>query len=250
MAIERFWFAASQLFTANGTNTGLIEVADVANFYVKAKVRISSTSAPAQLLEIKRIEGKTRIFVGPIGSSIQDRTDVSAYLVAHNARIDLYEQEIPRIPPEDMMAAVYAREPIVAIRSALVDKYGEYWSSTNPLPVQLQSGSIQIGQVNAELEVQLSHQDNVPNLGDVHDSVRLGDGVQTMTGSSISAGRYALDVLPANSLIKKRFDGIFVTARNGDGDPTTIEFRLGASVVNTVNITYNVDGDVDTVIVS
>jgi hypothetical protein len=35
-------------------------------------------------------------------------------------------------------------------------------------------------EVNGELEVQLSHQDNVPNLGDVADSVRVGDGTNVL----------------------------------------------------------------------
>lgn len=249
MASERNWLYVSQNFTANGTANGLITVANVAGFYVKAKVRVVSNTQPSLLLEVKRVNGTTQLEVGPVSSNIQDRADVSAYLVADGASITLYEQVIPKISHDDLSNYVYAREPIVAWRSVLVDEYGRFWGPTNPLPVQLQSGPIEIGTVNAELEVQLTHLDNTPDPGDVHDSVRIGDGANTMTGSAVSPGRYALDVVPANALIKKRYDSIVITARNADGDPTQIEYRLGTTVMQTVNITYNLDGDIDSVVV-
>lgn len=249
MAYERLWAFVSRPFTANGTAGGLITVADTAGFYVKSQVRITSSTQPSLLLEVKRINGTTQIEVGPIGQSILERTDVSAYLVADSATITLYEQKIPPITNDSLLGYVYDREPIVALRSVMVDRYGRYYNTDNPLPVQLSDGSINIGTVNAELEVQLSHQDNVPNPGDVADSVRIGDGINTMSGSTVSPSRYALDVLPANALIKKRYDTIVVTARNLDGDPTQIEYRLGTTVMQTVNITYTTDGDVDTVVV-
>jgi hypothetical protein len=64
---------------------------------------------------------------------------------------------------------------------------------TNPIYVRLSDGSISIGTVNAELEVQLSHKDNVPNAGDVADSVRIGDGVEELdlnTDGSVNANTY------------------------------------------------------------
>lgn len=67
-----------------------------------------------------------------------------------------------------------------ARRIVNVDKDGNFISETNPLFVRLSDGSISIGTVNAELEVQLSHKDNTPDPGDVADSVRIGDGVDEL----------------------------------------------------------------------
>lgn len=250
MAVERTWLNVSRPLTANGTVNGLIKVANAAGFYVRAKVYLQSTSQTAKVFQVQRVEGSTDIYLGPIGDDLTLRSDVSAYLVADSATVTLYEQQAIRFFMNDVMELVYDHAPVMALRSVLVDEYGRHWGPTNPLPVQLQSGSVQIGTVNAELEVQLSHQDNVPNPGDIHDSVRIGDGVSTITGSTVSSGRYSLDVLPSNALVKKRYNSIVVTARNSDGDPTQIEFRLGTTVVQTVNITYNADGDVDSVVSS
>lgn len=57
----------------------------------------------------------------------------------------------------------------------LKDENGDAYSPSNPLHVQLSDGSVNIGTVNAELEVQLSRKDNDPDAGDVHDAVRIGN---------------------------------------------------------------------------
>lgn len=67
-----------------------------------------------------------------------------------------------------------------AKRVTLVNLDGTENSPDNPLYVQLSDGSINIGTVNAELEVQLSHKNNDPDLGDIADSVRIGDGVEEL----------------------------------------------------------------------
>lgn len=249
MASERKWFAVSQAFIANGTANGIIQVSDAAGFYVKAQVRITSITQPDLLLEVKRIDGTQFIHVGPIGQSIDARTNVSAYLVADSASITLNEQKIPTIKTEDIIQAVYDREPIVAIRSVLVDRYGKHYSTANPLPVRLSDGSINIGTVNAELEVQLSHKDNYPNPGDIHDSIRLGDGVNETTITPTNISKFALDVMPLNRLIRSSYDQITITSKNIDGDPTQIEFRSLGALVATVNITYDADGDLQSVTV-
>jgi len=149
MANERKWFAVTQAFTANGTLQGKITVADVAGLYVKSKVRISSNTQPPQLLEIKRIEGTTVLFVGLCGDNINDRTDMSAYLVIDSAKVELFEQKIPTIKQEDIAQAVYAREPICAIRTIGVDKYGRYYDANNRFPVD---ATVTIGDVLVNVE--------------------------------------------------------------------------------------------------
>lgn len=61
-------------------------------------------------------------------------------------------------------------------RVSLVDASGGEINGTNPLKVQLTDGSVNIGTVNAELEVQLSHASNNPDAGDIGDRVNTIDG--------------------------------------------------------------------------
>lgn len=135
MAIAEIWTQVSQNFTANGTSNGLIQVANTAGFYVNAKVRIVSNTQPSKLLEIKRVDGTTQIWVGAVGAGILDRADLSAYLVADNATITLYEQQATRLAYADIQALTYAHEPILAKRVIMVDKYGRYYDEDNPLPI-------------------------------------------------------------------------------------------------------------------
>lgn len=67
-----------------------------------------------------------------------------------------------------------------AKRALLVDRDGNPIDESHPLFVKLSDGSISIGTVNAEIETQLSHKDNVPDVGDVADSVRIGDGINEL----------------------------------------------------------------------
>lgn len=244
MAIERWWQPVEQAFIANGTAQGRIQVLDARGFYVKAQVRIISNTQPAKFLEVKRIEGTQFIYVGDPGD-ITHRSDVSAYLVADNAKIILYEQLIPAIKSDSIIQGVYAREPIVAIRSALVDEYGRFWGKQNPMPVELQTGSVNIGTVNAELEVQLSHKDNFLHPGDIHDSVRIGDGVDTITATAThsSVNKRALDVMTLNKLVPREFNQITIASKNSDGDPTLIHFKQSGATVATLTLTYDSDGD-------
>lgn len=238
--------------TANGTSSGLVTINSsfIKFIFVKQQISLFSNTQPRITLEVKRVISPTQFYVGPVNGGIGERANISAYLVSDGAQISVGLQDRPNIKPNDIMRSVYAEEPAVAIRTMNVDYLGRPYDVDNPVPVRLSDGSVNIGTVNAELEVQLSHQDNVPNPGDVHDSVRIGDGVQTMTGSQVRSGRYALDVLNASSLVRTMYDGIFVTATNLDGDPTTIEFRLGSTVVQTLNITYDLDGNVVSVVSS
>lgn len=238
--------------TANGTSSGLVTINSsfIKFIFVKQQITLLSNTQPKLTLEVKRVISPTQFYVGPVNGGIGERTNISAYLVSDGAQISVGLQDRPNIKPNDIMRSVYAEEPAVAIRTLSVDYLGRPYDVDNPVPVRLSDGSISIGTVNAELEVQLSHLDNFVHPGDIADSVRIGDGTNTMTGSVVSAGRYALDVLPSNALVKKRYDSIVVTARNLDGDPTQIEFRLGSTVVQTLNISYNLDGDIDSVVSS
>lgn len=112
-------------------------------------------------------------------------------------------------------------------------------SSDNPIFVRLSDGSISIGTVNAELEVQLSHRDGAPDSGDVADSVRIGNG--EFEANVNEDGSFDMNML--NKLINKAHDDIEVMAKNDDGNPTVIEIRNLGSLVMTLNLIYDIDGD-------
>jgi hypothetical protein len=185
MAIEKTWLEVPAIFLlVDGTTEGELAIPSTLPFKVKQRIFIrSNTLAPLEL-EIKRITSNTLLQVGSIGKGIKNRVDLSQFTLADTASIFSVEQSRPAIPPDDYNRAVYEEEPTVALRTILVDPLGNKFSKTNPVPVQLSDGSISIGTVNAELEVQLSHKNDTPNLGDIADSVRIGDGINELNVNS------------------------------------------------------------------
>lgn len=183
MANERNWAAVPvQLLLVDGGQYGQVRVPSTLGIKVKQKVFIYSNLIPAkQELEVKSVLNETDLELGPRSPEMSKRTDLQAYTVATGAKLEAPVQPRPDIVPDIYWRSVFEEEPTVALRTFAVDHLGRRWSKDNPFPVQLSDGSINIGTVNAELEVQLSHKDNDPDAGDVHDSVRIGDGVDEMS---------------------------------------------------------------------
>ena len=177
---RRYRAVSSQTFTVDGTVHGVVTIANTINFKVKQKVILTASGQSNIELQIQQVLSDTQFVVGPIGSKIQDVHDISAYTTAASAAVFLNEQQRPVIPEQEITRIIYEEEPTLAHRNVLVDWLGNYYTIDNPLPVQLSDGSIEIGTVNAELEVQLSHIDDYPDVGDVHDSVRVGDGTDLL----------------------------------------------------------------------
>jgi hypothetical protein len=183
---ERQYFAiAPQNFTADGTTSGVVTINSLIidqsrMFKVKHVVTLNAAGQTPIDLEIKRVLSDTQFVVGPLKSHITATYDISAFTIAAGATVDARQQKRPIIPEQEITTIIYDEEPTLAHRNVLVDWLGNYYSANNPLPVQLSDGSIEIGTVNAELEVQLSHQDNVPDAGDVADSVQIGDGTEIL----------------------------------------------------------------------
>lgn len=177
--IERKWPAVAPVaFTANGTAQGKITVTSASGFKVKMQVILQHPTLGKTNLEIKRVPSPTTIELGPTGADISARTDLSAW--DNTSIIFAVEQPRPKINPADMDRASFEEEPTVARRVFAVDEFGRGYGSENPLPVQLQDGDIKIDTLNAEIEVQLTAKDNDPVNPKVHDSVRIGDGVEEM----------------------------------------------------------------------
>lgn len=196
MNTERRWAGVGPTnFTADGLDTGIITVEDTACYKVKMKVVVFSDTLQETALVINKVLSRTQMKLGPAGGKITDHTDMSTFLLADNAQIrSVADQDRSNIPPADYERAVYSEEPTMAKRVINVNKYGEENSPENPVYTQLSDGAIEIGTVNAEVEVQLSHRDNYPDAGDVADSVQVGDGANIAKvdakNKSFSVNRY------------------------------------------------------------
>lgn len=158
MLEKRFYAVPLQLFTANGTNEGVVTIANnaAALFKVGMKVYINATGLPTLQLQVKEIDSETNIQVGPIpqklntpgaNTGITARSNISAYTVALGANISADEQKRPAIDYAEIMRAVYDEEPTVALRTVLVDELGDRFNADNPLPVAF-DGTVQIGNVS------------------------------------------------------------------------------------------------------
>lgn len=163
--------------TAPCTFVGAITLTTSYPLKVKQKIILNDSSMPQLELEVKRVPSPNVIEVGPAGD-ISLRANLTGY--GTTSFVYAIEQSRPNVPLDDRQRAVYEEEPILALRNLLVDPFGNPVSLKNPLPVQLSDGSINIETLNAELRVQLSAKDNDPKAGDVHSSVRLGDGANEL----------------------------------------------------------------------
>jgi len=179
---KRYLALAPMLLTANGSADGLITVASTYRIKVGQVLTFKSSSVAIRLAKVKRVISTTQFVVidpkDPV--TTLNKLDMSDLLIADTATVELTQDKRPVIELLEIQRQIYEEEPTVALRTHAVDWLGRSYSRSNPVPVELSDGSISIGTVNAELEVQLSHQDNVPDIGDVHDSVRIGDGIHTL----------------------------------------------------------------------
>lgn len=248
MAIEKAWERVSpRAFTADGTADGIITLPFALDFKVKQRVTLRANTVQSKVVEVKRVLSPTQLKVGPIGFGLDKTENVSAFTVALSATVEADEQPRPAIPEREFWRAMFAEEPTVAMRSHLVDYYGRSYEVNNPLPVRLSDGSVNIGTVNAELEVQLSHQDNSPDPGDVHDSVRIGDGVTEAKvdpqNRSFSTNRYEklLGLLSNANWMKlgdfEAITPIFV------GDVATLEYKQDGAVIGRAIFTFVTDSN-------
>jgi len=216
----------------------VITVPSAIGFHPKQKVQVSATGQPTLNLEVKEILSPTTLSLGEVGTSIRKISVISN--LYQNGTLLAPAQSRTHLSSEAVWPAVYAEEPTVALRMHSVDYFGQSYTDDNPMPVKIADGDINIGTVN----VDLTHKDNYPNTGDIADSVRVGDGNETFTGTGLTEiNKYALDVTSLNSLIRVAYDDVEVTQYNDDGDITQIEFRSATQTVAVASITYNTEGD-------
>ena len=198
---KRYLSIAPMLLTANGNSDGLITVASTYRIKVGQILTFKSTTVSIKLAKVKRVISTTQFIVIDPKDSVTtiNKLDMSMFLTADTATVELAQDKRPVIELLEIQRQIYEEEPTVALRSHLVDWLGRSYDKSNPIPVELSDGSISIGTVNAELEVQLSHQDNVAHPGDVHDSVRIGDGEYELDINS--DGSINVDIQPYDNNI-------------------------------------------------
>ena len=172
---ERTW--PSVLLSPILVSNHKITVSSTLGLKVKQVITLSKAGVTSQQFEIKRVFSSTMIMVGPIGKNIKETSEAVLF---NGGSLAAHEQSRNKLGDAPIMRAVYEEEPTIALRTVSVDAFGNFFSLDNPIPVQLSDGSIEIGTVNAEIEVQLSHIDDSPNIGDVADSVRVGDGLEIL----------------------------------------------------------------------
>lgn len=140
MATERKWDAVPpQFFSVNGTNLGLITLADTAGFKVKQTAYIKSQIFPNLPVQIKRVLSPTQLVVGLVDNKIASwkALDISKYTLSIGAAIGAEEQNKNNIPSDDHYSAIYESDPIVGDRVISVDQYGQFFTPNNPAPVAL-----------------------------------------------------------------------------------------------------------------
>jgi hypothetical protein len=150
MAVEKKWLSVTTTpFTSNGTQFGVVTVADTAGFKVKGLCFLAGNSPLTVLqLQVQRVLSPTQLIVGPPGSTPDPSnfTDISAYTVSQGAVIGFPEQSKNKIKPDDIEQATYEADPTVAWRVTLVDQYGRFYSVTNPIPI-IFDGTVSIGDI-------------------------------------------------------------------------------------------------------
>ena len=79
MAIEKRWIAIPpRAFTSDGSVDGQINLSETYAFKVKQIVKVNATGQPQLTLEVKRVDSDFLLRVGPIGGSIDTRSNISA----------------------------------------------------------------------------------------------------------------------------------------------------------------------------
>lgn len=174
---KSFFPLADIALTANGGPYGQIEIVGARLLRVGQLIKIRSNTQPSIQVKVNKILSETEIVVGEPKKPVSDTIDLTSYTTADSAII--FNAELsprPAISPDDVIRAVYDEESSIALRSILVDDLGRYigLDPDRPFHVQLSDGSVNIGTVNADLDVQLDHTGATP------DSVQVGDGTETL----------------------------------------------------------------------
>lgn len=161
MAYEKLWkLIAPKSFASNGGTDGRVVIADTVHFKVKQLVILKSSSIPQETYQVNRVENSTTLYLGPVNSRIEVRSDLSLFTTADSATIEAIVQPRSKVPEQEVERITYEEEPTVARRVVLVDPYGDFYTLDSPLPVD---AVINVGSINVDLDAKTG--DNVSISG-------------------------------------------------------------------------------------
>ena len=213
MAYEKLWkLIGPKSFTSDGGNDGRVTIADTVHFKVKQLVILKSSSILQETYQVNRVENSTTLYLGPVNSRIEVRSDLSLFTTADSATIEAVVQPRSKVPEQEVERLTYDEEPTVARRVVLVDPYGDYYTLDSPLPV------------NATL--------NVESL-DISLDAKTGDNI------SISAHLNPLFAEASSSLTLSTYQQVFSYT---SVDANTKIVFLQISVETTANIKVKING--------
>jgi len=221
-------------FTVDGTSNGIATVASTFGFWKSQKVIVKATGLDDKRLEVKRVLSRTELLLGPQDGSDTNFSAIDLYTTALSASVEAPEQAYD-VPADEgaIFAAVFESHPVAALRSALVDEWGDRYTASNPLPVQLSDGSVNIETLNAQLEVHLQHN------GSDYDSVRIGDGTDLLAVNADGSINVMASVssLPAGLATEAKQDVGNNLLSSIDAKVTT-DYALQLDDTSTPNMTY------------
>lgn len=193
---------------SDGTNRGMLQVDDSSAWMVGQIVLLSSDTQGPIELKIKRIDsdGKT-MYLGAVDTRIDERSDISMYLVADTATLQANEQKRPSIPEQEIERITYEEEPALARRTIMVDKLGNRVDKANPFPVIISDG---------EDTIELNPDGSISTVGS--GLSRFVDVVNNITYE----GYAAVGSLPSDPAWR-----ISRTVKQSDGDSITLMAGTG-----------------------
>ena len=118
---KKFLEISSTPLLADGGEYGELQLLGAFRFRVGQIIILRSNTEEEIQVKVNRVTSDVSLEVGSFDTPVSDRVDVSEYLVADNAAVNLLEQSRPTIPPDDVWRAVYEEEPIIALRTTNVD---------------------------------------------------------------------------------------------------------------------------------
>lgn len=231
-------------FTANGTSGGLVTVLDSSIVKVKQNLLLESAIVSSIAVEVKQVLSPTTFLVGPKGGAMIDNyTDISSLLVANGAFFLAQTQNRPTIDYKDVLRAVYDEEPTVALRTVLVDMFGDRYDANNPFPV---NATVTIPPITAVVDLDAF----TKNPPDNAIAVGTEDGTKTGTRHALQVdSNLDLHVAIANGPNKAivnadgSFDVNVVNPGGGTSKPTKNTYNTAAAVATgtlTTVTTYTV----------
>lgn len=121
---ERTW--PSVLLTPISVDNHVITVNDTFELKVKMEIVLSKAGLDSEQFEIKRILSRTTLMVGPVGKPISKISEAAKFT---GGTLSANEQSRNKLGDAPILRAVYSEEPTMAIRTLLVDSYGDRYTS-------------------------------------------------------------------------------------------------------------------------